>query len=132
LESEGGSVLESAIVSSIRSICTRSKRRGDGVRGRGEGKQKVVLRIDYYLGFTFVTIFAFIPIPQGLLELVPTGLLFGWYLSLGKKQVMYVKETWQAGYKRKPWKEPLLVASGCLIATLIVFSVAEDLVRGSQ
>jgi hypothetical protein len=85
-----------------------------------------------YLGFTFVTIFIFIPIPQGLLELVPTGLLFGWYLSLGKKQVTYVKETWQAGYKRKPWKEPLVVASGCLIVIFIVFSVAEDLVRGSQ
>lgn len=85
-----------------------------------------------YLGFTFVTIFIFVPVPQGLLELVPTGLLFGWYLSLGKKQVGYVEGTWQAAYKRKPWKEPLLVASGCLIVTFIVFSVAEDLVRGSQ
>jgi hypothetical protein len=85
-----------------------------------------------YLGFTFVSIFVFIPIPQGLLELVPTGLLFGWYLSLGKKQVAYFKEAWQDGYKRKPWKEPLLIASGCLIATFIVFSVAEDLVFRSQ
>ena len=32
LESEGGSVLESAIFSSIRGICTRSKRRRDGAR----------------------------------------------------------------------------------------------------
>lgn len=85
-----------------------------------------------YLGFTFVTIFIFIPIPQGLLELVPTGLLFGWYLSLGKKQVTYVKETWRDGYARKPWKEPLLIAFGFLIGTTIVFAVAEDLMFGSQ
>jgi hypothetical protein len=84
-----------------------------------------------YLGFTFATIF--IPtFPEGLLDLAFIGLLFGWYLSLGKKQVMYVKATWQEGYERKPWKEPLLVASGCLIGTIIVSAVAEDLVRGSQ
>ncbi|HYM08461.1 MAG TPA: hypothetical protein VEU11_18060 [Terriglobales bacterium] len=44
-----------------------------------------------YLGLAFVTIF--IPIPQGLFTLASIGLLFGWYLSLGKKQVTYVKET---------------------------------------
>lgn len=83
-----------------------------------------------YLVLASVTIF--IPIPQGLLTLISIGLLFGWYLSLGKKQVMYVKNTWRDGYERKPWKEPLLVAFGCLIGTFIVFVVAEDLVLGSQ
>jgi hypothetical protein len=85
-----------------------------------------------YLGFTFVTIFIFIPIPQGLLELVPIALLFGWYLSLGKKQVTYVKETWRDGYERKSWKEPLLIAFGFLIGISIVFAVAGDLMLSSQ
>ncbi len=85
-----------------------------------------------YLCFTFITIFVFIPIPEGLWDLVPIGLLFGWYLSVGKKQAMYVRETWQNGYARRAWKEPLLIASGCLIAILIVFSVAADLVSHAQ
>jgi len=83
-----------------------------------------------YLGLAFVTIF--IPIPQELFTLASIGLLFGWYLSLGKKQVTYVKETWRDGYERKPWKEPLLIAFGFLIGTSIVFAVAEDIVFGSQ
>lgn len=85
-----------------------------------------------YLCFDFLTIFVFIPIPQGLLDWVPIGLLFGWYLSLGKKQVTYVKETWRDGYERKSWKEPLLVAFGVLIVTFIVFAVAGDLASHSQ
>lgn len=83
-----------------------------------------------YLGLAFVTIF--IPIPQGLFTLASIGLLFEWYLSLGKKQVTYVRETWRDGYKRKRWKEPLLIALGFLIGTSIVFAVAEDLMFGSQ
>jgi hypothetical protein len=84
-----------------------------------------------YLGFTFMTIF--IPaFPEGLLDLAFIGLLFGWYLSLGKKQVMYVKATWREGYERKPWKKPLLVASGCLIGTIIVSAVVGRLVLGLQ
>jgi len=85
-----------------------------------------------YIGFAFVTIFIFIPIPQGLVDLVPTALLFGWYLSLGKKQATYVKETWRDGYERKSWKEPLLIVLGFLIGTSIVFAVAADLTSGSQ
>jgi hypothetical protein len=83
-----------------------------------------------YLGLAFVTIF--IPIPQGLFTLVFIGLWFGWYLSLGKKQVTYVKETWRDGYERKSWKEPLLIAFGFLIGTSIVCAVTADLVFGSQ
>ena len=83
-----------------------------------------------YLGLAFVTIF--IPIPQGLFTLASIGLLFGWYLSLGKKQVTYVKETWRDGYERKPWKEPLLIAFGFLIGTFIVSAAAGDLMFGSH
>ena len=84
-----------------------------------------------YLGVVFVTIF--IPaFPDGLLDLAFIGLLFGWYLSLGKKQVMYVKATWRESYERKPWKRLLLVASGCLIGTIIVSTVVGSLVLGLQ
>jgi hypothetical protein len=83
-----------------------------------------------YLALPFVTIF--IPIPEGLFTLASIGLPLGWYLSLGKKQVTYVGETWQDGYERKSWKEPLIIALGCLIASFIVFSVAEDLVFRSR
>ncbi|MFY9672829.1 MAG: hypothetical protein WAK13_00160 [Terriglobales bacterium] len=84
-----------------------------------------------YLAFTFMTIF--VPaFPEGLLDLVLIGLLFGWYLSLGKKQVMYVKATWREGYERKSWKKPLLVASGCLIVTIIASAEVGRLVLGQQ
>jgi hypothetical protein len=85
-----------------------------------------------YIGFDFATIFIFIPIPRGLFDLVPTVLLFVWYLSLGKKQVAYVKGTWRDGYERKSWKEPLLIAFGFLIGASIVFAVAADLMSRSQ
>jgi len=83
-----------------------------------------------YLGLAFVTIF--VPIPEGLFTLASIGLPLGWYLSLGKKQVTYVGETWRDGYERKSWKEPLLIALGFLIGTSIVFAVAEDLMLGSR
>jgi hypothetical protein len=83
-----------------------------------------------YLGLAFVTIF--IPIPEGLFTLASIGPPLGWYLSLGKKQVTYVEETWRDGYERKSWKEPLLIAFGFLIGTSIVFAVTEDLLLGSQ
>lgn len=83
-----------------------------------------------YVGLAFASIF--IPIPEGLVGLTSIGLLLGWYLSLAKKQVMYVKVTWPDGYERKPWKKSLLIAFGCLIGTLTVFAVAEDIVLSSQ
>jgi hypothetical protein len=73
-----------------------------------------------------------VPIPEGLFTLASIGLPLGWYLSLGKKQVTYVGETWQDGYERKSWKEPLLIAFGFLIGTSIVLAVAEDLMFRSQ
>jgi hypothetical protein len=83
-----------------------------------------------YLGLVFVTIFLLIP--EGLYTMASIGLLFGWYLCRGKKQVTYVKETWRDGYERKRWKQPLLIAFGSLIGTSIVLAVAEDLMFHSQ
>jgi hypothetical protein len=83
-----------------------------------------------YVGFAFASIF--MPILEGLVGLTSIGLLLGWYLSLAKKQVIYVKVTWEDGYERKSWKESLLIAFGCLIGTLTVFAVAEDIVLSSQ
>ena len=87
-----------------------------------------------YLGFALVTIF--IPaIPEGLFRLAAIGLLLGWYFSLGKKQIIYVKETWRDGYERKPWKKPLLIAFGWLIGAFVVLFVLaalEESVFGSR
>jgi hypothetical protein len=87
-----------------------------------------------YLGFAFVT--TFIPvIPDALFSLAAIVLLLGWYFSLGKKQIRYVKETWQDGYERKRWKKPLLIAFGCFIGAffaLFVVALMQEFVFGSQ
>jgi hypothetical protein len=87
-----------------------------------------------YLGFTLVAIF--IPaIPEGIFGLAPIGLLLGWFFSLGRKQITYVKETWGDRYERKSWKKPLLIASCCLIGvigTSIALTMVELLVLGSR
>ena len=87
-----------------------------------------------YLVFAFVT--TFIPvIPDGLFRLAAIGILLGWYFSLGKKQIKYVKETWQDSYERKRWKKPLLIAFGCSIGmfvALFVVAVIQEYLFGSQ
>lgn len=87
-----------------------------------------------YLGFVLVSIF--IPVlPDALFRGAAIGLLLGWYLSLGKKQIQYVKDTWQGGYQRKPWAKPLLVAFACLMVHLILiifFAGIAEVVFGSQ
>ncbi len=77
-----------------------------------------------YFGFSLVHIPA---IPEILFKLAPIGLLLGWYFGLGKKQTRYVKQTFQDGYKRKPWTRPLITASCCLIGTVIVLTLVEKL-----
>jgi hypothetical protein len=42
----------------------------------------------------------------------------------GKKQIMYVKETWRDRYERKPWNKPLLIAFCVLVGTFIVLTAA--------
>jgi hypothetical protein len=44
----------------------------------------------------------------------------GWYFTLAKDQIKHVKTTCQTGYQRKPWKNPLLIAVGCLLGYLVV------------
>jgi len=87
-----------------------------------------------YLVVAFVT--AFIPaIPEGLFRLAALGLLLGWYFSLGKKQIKYVRDVWRDGYERKPWKKPLLIAFGCLAGAFVALcglAFAEELFFRSQ
>jgi hypothetical protein len=87
-----------------------------------------------FLAFTLVSVF--IPaIPDGIFRLAGLGLLLGWYFSLGKKQIKYVKDSWQDRYQRKPWTKPLLIAFSCLIglfAALFLFAVIAEAVFGSQ
>jgi hypothetical protein len=74
-------------------------------------------------------------IPDGVFRAAGLGLLLGWYFSLGKKQIRYVKEAWREGYQRKPWTKPLLIGFGCLIGAFILLyaaAFAEELRFGSQ
>ena len=70
-----------------------------------------------YLGFVLASIFVPV-IPNILFDGVAIGILLGWYFSLGKKQIQYVKETCQSRYQRKPWAKPLLVGFGCMLGYL--------------
>jgi hypothetical protein len=96
-------------------------------------------RVWFYVSIVYLVVAlasTFIPaIPDKLFRLAALALLLGWYFSLGKKQVLHVKETWPDGYVRKPWKKPLLIALGRLIgAFVLLFSLAmvQELVFGSQ
>ena len=54
------------------------------------------------------------------------GILFGWYLTLGKVQVENVKHALHDQYPRKSWTKPLLIATGCLtgyFTVAIIFSI---------
>ena len=71
-----------------------------------------------YLAFNLMSVF--IPaVPEKLFRLVSIGLLIGWYFSLGKKQIKYVKDTWPYSYNRKPWKKPLSIAFGSMIGSIL-------------
>jgi hypothetical protein len=94
-------------------------------------------RIWLYVAITFlaVTLFAiFIPrFPPGIVRLCGLGILLGWYFSVAKKQVQYVKETWQDQYPRKTWGKPILIAIGGLVAYFviaIIFGVINTVVFG--
>jgi hypothetical protein len=87
-----------------------------------------------YLVFVLGTVF--VPaIPEGLFKLASLALLLGWYFSLGKKQVLLVKEMGREGYVRKSWKKPLLSALACLIGAfvlLFMLIMMKEFVFGSR
>jgi hypothetical protein len=72
-----------------------------------------------YLGFILLGIF--LPfIPDGIFRGAGIGLLVGWYVTLGKKQIQYVKQTSQDSYQRRTWAKPLLIGFGCSVAFFTV------------
>jgi hypothetical protein len=93
----------------------------------GRTEEAKANRVWFKISITFIIVIFvtnFIPaIPDGIFRLLGIGLLLGWYFSLGKKQIAYVKETWRDGYQRKPWTKPLLIAFGCLIGSCIVIFI---------
>jgi hypothetical protein len=71
--------------------------------------------------FGFVLMSTFIPaIPNVVFSGAALGILLGWYISLGKKQIEHVKSRWQGRYTRKPWGKPLLIAFACLAGFMVV------------
>jgi hypothetical protein len=70
-----------------------------------------------------VCVSAFVPfIPEIAFQGAGFGVLFGWYFSIGKKQVDYAKNTLRGSYPRRPWTKPLLAGLGCFVAFLAVAS----------
>jgi hypothetical protein len=62
------------------------------------------------------------------------GVLVGWYLSVGSKQIRYVKETWHDAYPRRPWTRPLLVAVACFFAyfiAIVLLILVADAILGA-
>ena len=59
-------------------------------------------------------------IPDVLFQVAGVMLLFGWYGSLGHKQIRYVKDTWQDRYQRKSWTTPLLIGFAGLVASILI------------
>ena len=80
-----------------------------------------------YFGVTLLTI-AIPAVPDGIFSWIASGLLFGWFFSLGRKQITYVRETWRDRYPRKSWRKPLAIAFCFLIGAFAVLMVVEKLV----
>ena len=105
----------------------------------GRAEEAKVNRAWFYISvayFAFTLVSIFIPaIPDGIFRIAGLALLLGWYFSLGRKQIKFVKATWQDRYQRKPWKKPLLVAFSCLIGVFAAFWVLgmiAEAISGSQ
>jgi len=86
--------------------------------------------------FGVVVVSMFIPtIPDSVFRAAGIGILLGWYLSLGKKQIQYVKETYQGNYQRRPWTKPLLIAFGCMagfFVAMVILAVISDFISGAK
>jgi hypothetical protein len=83
-----------------------------------------------YLGVVVVSFF--VPLlPDAAFNAAAIGLLVGWYVSLGTKQIRYVKETWAGGHQRRPWDKPLVVAFAGLVVFMGVIVVASYFAEGS-
>ncbi len=59
-------------------------------------------------------------IPDLPFRLISIVILLTWYFSVAKKQIRYVKDTYESEYKRKSWGRPLLIGLGCIIAYLVL------------
>jgi hypothetical protein len=86
-------------------------------------------RIWFYVSLVFdglVLLSVLLPSILGyLFDLAGLVLLFAWYGSLGKKQMRYVKDTWQDRYQRKSWTTPLLIGFAGLAAYFLTAFILE-------
>ena len=93
---------------------------------KGEAKANWVWFYASLIYICFVLVSIFIPaIPDSAFRGIAIGILLGWYFSLGKTQIQYVKNTFQNNYRRKSWSKPLLIAFGSLLGVVcILFGLA--------
>lgn len=63
-----------------------------------------------YFGFCMVSGFIFPTIPDTAFGTAWLIIYICWYAFTGRKQIKYVKNTWQDNYQRKSWVGPLSIA----------------------
>ncbi len=103
----------------------------------GRTEEAKTNRVWFYVSLGFLGCFlisVFIPsITDSIIQGASIGLLFGWYFSLGKKQIQFVKGNLQVGYPRKSWMTPLLIGFGCLVAYVVagfILTFVSEVVSG--
>ncbi len=64
------------------------------------------------------------PAPDEIAPAIGVGYLAGWYFSLGKSQIKYVKEKVGGAYERKKWRRPLGIALLVFFGATILLGVA--------
>jgi len=93
----------------------------------GRAEEAKAHRIWFYVALVFLgldMLGALMPvIPDNFFLMGSLVLLFAWYVSLGRKQIRYVKDTWQDRYQRKSWTTPLLIG----VAGWVAFSLIDSI-----
>ena len=67
---------------------------------------------------------AILLLPDAIAPAIGVGYLAGWYFSLGKSQIKYVKERVGRNYERKKWGRPLGIALLVFFGATILLGVA--------
>jgi hypothetical protein len=105
-------------------------RNAESMNRTGEAKANMIwfyITIAYYI-FGVVSEF-FPPIPDAVFQIAILGLIFGWFFSIGRKQIQHVENTYQNNYQRKSWAKPMLIAIGCYIGFIFALFISAVIKR---
>ncbi len=79
----------------------------------GESELAEISKRWFYASLGMLLLYAIAGSP--LLRLLPLVYLVTWYLGSARPHMRYVKERFGNDYNRRPWKTPLLAASGLMV-----------------